>query len=226
MLLLMGLLAATCLASVPFSIWLLAGRRNNIFYSDVLFPGILAAGFVVLLMTIAITVALFRALGLQAPSSPLGLPEGTVAALIALVLILLFGMVGIFVFLNGADYRTVQGLSQDQVKKIDPADLLRIDCPSDPNGTCTVDRLFRRDQASLDIGKQLVTTVSTLVVAISAFYFGSTQGRRRSGPTEVPRSEPSAAPQPGDHDVPGNKPVVVQTPEGGGAPPSGTSKRL
>lgn len=177
LLLCLGLFAAMCLASVPLSIWVLTRGPNNRFYSDVLFPGILAAGFVVLLLTIALTVALFKALGLDNRSSPLGLPEGTVSALIALVLILLFGMIGIFVFLNGSFVQTSTGLTRDEVTRIDPSELLRVDCVKDSGGVelCSIDRVIKRDQASADIGKQLVTTVSTLVVAIASFYFGSTQ---------------------------------------------------
>ncbi|HXM74827.1 MAG TPA: hypothetical protein VN904_06110, partial [Chthoniobacterales bacterium] len=37
----------------------------------------------------------------------------------------------------------------------------------------TVDRYVEASQSSADLAKQIITTISTLVVSISAFYFGS-----------------------------------------------------
>ena len=173
----MAFLAALCLGFGPFSIWLLTRGNKNNFYTDVLFAGLLAAGAVVLLMSIALLVALFNSLGLQDGQRPLGLPDGSVSAIIALLLILLFGMISMFVFLDsGYDTYTVKGLTPTQAAQITGTDLIDRSC--DDKG-CTVIRKAEKDKSVVDIGRQLVTTVSTLVVAISAFYFGSSQRSRR-----------------------------------------------
>jgi hypothetical protein len=71
----------------------------------------------------------------------LGLPEGSIRALIALGLILLFFILAVFLY----------------------ADLLH-GTPGNPGP---------HGSAGVDIAKQLATTISTLVVAIASFYFGS-----------------------------------------------------
>jgi hypothetical protein len=90
---------------------------------------------------------------------------------------------------------SLRNLTQDEVNEIPVRERLRVTAeplptplptpgpggtpvpspsgPPDLTPRFRVDRQLVQTQAGEDIGKQLITTISTLVVAISAFYFGS-----------------------------------------------------
>jgi hypothetical protein len=75
-----------------------------------------------------------------------------------------------------AEAITVEGITPAQADQIPGAQVVARVC-DDAAGTCTVSRRIDRTPAQNDVGNQLVTTVSMLVVAISAFsyYVGSVQ---------------------------------------------------
>ena len=85
-------------------------------------------------------------MGLLDANQALGLPAGTIRALIALILILLFAIIGVHLF------RMVGAL--------------------DPAGTNAV------SAEGVALAQQLLTTVGTLVVAVSGFYFGTASAAR------------------------------------------------
>jgi hypothetical protein len=92
---------------------------------------LLAAGVIGLLLALAVVAVFFQALAITDKNEALGLPRGSVRAVIALALILVFAIMSVYVY-------SVEDLAN-----------------------------------KADIAKQLVTTLSTLVVAVAAFYFGS-----------------------------------------------------
>lgn len=98
-------------------------------------------GVSVLTVLLFVVAAAFNSLHLSDPRQALGLPLGSVRALIALLLIIIWAIVSIFVFRFVAFGSGTPGVvaSQDGIK----------------------------------LAQQLFTTMSTLVVAVSAFYFGS-----------------------------------------------------
>jgi hypothetical protein len=98
-------------------------------------------GLSVLVLMLFIMAAGFKVLGLDDSNQAVGLPAGTIRAMIALLLILIWAIVSIFLFTS-----------------IVPL-----------NSTTNAD--------SIKLGQQFYTTMSTLVVAISAFYFGSSSVR-------------------------------------------------
>jgi hypothetical protein len=98
--------------------------------------GILMAQVIVALMLLFIMATGFALLGLADPQQALGLPEGSIRAMIALFLIMIFVTFGLYLF------RAIA------------------------SGTAT-------NQDAVDVAKQLITTVGTLVVAVAGFYFGS-----------------------------------------------------
>jgi hypothetical protein len=182
-----GLFAAASLASLPFSVVYLASRQAA--YTDVLFPLLLVAGVVALVLVVAVLVGLFKRMGLTNPAHPLGLPNGSISAIIALMLILVFAMLSVLVQVNLApDERQISELTPAQVDQLPGAEILARSCAA---GRCTISRRVEKTSAQVDIGKQLVTTVSTLVVAISAFYFGSVQSN--GGGSRLRQREPDAA---------------------------------
>lgn len=167
-----GLFSALAIGSLPFFVVYLTKR--NAAYTDVLFPLLLVAGVVALVLVIAVLVGLFQKMGLTDDRYALALPSGSISAIIALMLILVFAMLSVLVQVNiGYEIRTIGNLSAQQADQIPLAEVAGRQCPTPDN--CTIDRKIEKSPAAVDIGKQLVTTVSTLVVAISAFYFGSVQ---------------------------------------------------
>ncbi|HET7029316.1 MAG TPA: hypothetical protein VFI34_02305 [Candidatus Limnocylindrales bacterium] len=94
---------------------------------------LLTSGVIGLLFALAVVAVFFHGLALVDRDEALGLPKGSVRAVIALALILIFAVLSVYL------YSTIQADNSPQA----------------------------------DIAKQLITTVSTLVVAISSFYFGS-----------------------------------------------------
>ena len=167
-----GLFAALALGSLPFIVAYLSNQ--NAAYTDVVFPLLLVAGVCTLVLVIAVLVGIFQLLDLTDRRYALGLPNGSISAIIALMLILVFAMLSVLVQINmDPSIRTIRDLTQSQVDQLPASEIIYKECSAE--GRCLVDRLVPRSAATVDIGKQLVTTVSTLVVAISAFYFGSVQ---------------------------------------------------
>jgi amino acid transporter len=121
-------------------------------------PLLLIAGVVIFLGALAALVLLFVRNGLSNRNYALGLPDGSIRAIIALSLILLVAILAVFLYIGQG------GLGTDAQPTV----------------------------AQTDLAKQLVTTMSTLVVAIASFYFGSTTVRE----AKKPEGEKPGAPQP------------------------------
>ena len=143
---------------------------------------LLVAGFVTVALLLYLGTLVLRALDMGAPAEALGMPEGSIRALIAMSLILIFAIIGIQVFAAGSAGIELMstGLTQVQI------DALRADgaivvsqnlltpVPAPP-AAALYDVTTRQvmTQEAHDFGLQLMTTVSTLVVAVAGFYFGS-----------------------------------------------------
>jgi hypothetical protein len=143
---------------------------------------LLIAGFVTVALLLYLGTAVLRALDMGAPGEALGMPEGSIRALIAMSLILIFAIIGIQVFNSGAAGEPVvsEGVTQAQIDAIraDGAQVvqqtLQTPVPSPPAAPLyTITTRTAMSQESHDFGLQLMTTVSTLVVAVAGFYFGS-----------------------------------------------------
>src|SRR5215207_1680566 len=143
---------------------------------------LLVAGFVTVALLLYLGTLILRALDMGAPGEALGMPEGSIRALIAMSLILIFAIIGIQVFAAGSAGAELvsTGLTQVQI------DALRADGaivvsqalltpvpapPAEPLYDVTTRTVMT--QEAHDFGLQLMTTVSTLVVAVAGFYFGS-----------------------------------------------------
>jgi hypothetical protein len=138
-------------------------------------PLLMTGGVVVLLLGLVATAVVFGRLRLTDSNEALGLPKGSVRAVIALSLILIFAIMSVFLFMRVSSPNVIalEGLTQAQVDEI-PARELRLVTPM-ANTTPQRFRVSRilEDEAATDIAQQLLTTISTLVVAIAAFYFGT-----------------------------------------------------
>jgi hypothetical protein len=169
-----GLFAAAALASLPFSVVYLASKQAA--YTDVLFPLLLVAGVVALVLVVAVLVGLFKRMGLTNAAYPLGLPNGSISAIIALMLILVFAMLSVLVQVNLTPDERDRGFDAGTSRPASSLGNPVTNLCGWPVHNLAESR--EESSAQVDIGKQLVTTVSTLVVAISAFYFGSVQSGR------------------------------------------------
>jgi len=110
-------------------LWIL--RLAGVYSSDVALPILLVTGVVGLLTAAGAVAAVYDHFGLADASQALGMPKGSIQALIALVVLLMFSIMSLYL------YATVGGTARE------------------------------------DLAKQIVTTIGTLVAAVSAFYFGA-----------------------------------------------------
>lgn len=183
-----GFLALLALTTLT---WLLA---SNTSFPDQTLPVELVGGLSTFLIALGLLALLFRRLGIMDGTEPLGMPSGSIRAIIALILILLFFLLVVFVYFDLArpPERTLQGITAAQLAQI-PVDELATS-RLDANGTYTVGRLPPKSTTATDIGKQVITTVSTLVVSISSFYFGAgvVDRRRRQDPSSAGTTAPTA----------------------------------
>jgi len=143
---------------------------------------LLVAGFVTVALLLYLGTLVLRALDMGAPNEALGMPEGSIRALIAMSLILIFAIIGIQVFNAGAVGTDVMstGLTQAQIDQLRAdgalviSQSLQTPVPEPPAAPLyTVTTRIAMTQEAHDFGLQLMTTVSTLVVAVAGFYFGS-----------------------------------------------------
>jgi hypothetical protein len=133
----------------------------------ILLPLLAISGVSTLLTIITIVAVAFSALNLHDPNQALGLPRGSVRALIALSLIILFAIMAIFLFdaITYPHYRynvtLVNGSPEYYTTLVEPS------------------------IEGVRIAQQILTTVSTLVVAVAGFYFGtrSAEAARRTSET-------------------------------------------
>lgn len=168
-------------------------------------PMLVIGAVVVLLILLSMTSLLFAASGLQDKSQALALPEGSIRALIAIMLVVLFAILSFFVFGRMADSNTkfVGIMDYDQItkfvatgKEFHPQ--LRADGKFDVFMTTEI------PAAAIDYAKQLLVLVGTLVTSIASFYFGaktvaSVESQKAAAgerlavtdvtPLEVPRSQ-------------------------------------
>ena len=154
-------------------------------------PVLLLVGVVSLLCALSVTTIVFKRLELATREAPLGLPEGSVRAIIALMLLVMFFITALFLYADlgqTKDDRTLHGMTKAFLDAT-PADTILsatpVGGPDTPPETQTYDLVLagaERSSAAVDLAKQLVTTISTLVVAVAAFYFGAnTVQTARSG---------------------------------------------
>jgi hypothetical protein len=183
------LIAGTAVAmlAVPLLTWALA---TDTAFPDQTLPVELVGGLSSFLIAIALLVLVFRRLGIIDRTQPLGMPPGSIRAIMALILILLFVLLVVFVYFDLArpPNSALRGLSAQQFGQI-PVEQIAASSFDAQSGTYTVEKVATRSAASNDIAKQVITTVSTLVVSISAFYFGAQSvemGRRNPEPDAPP----------------------------------------
>jgi len=149
-------------------------------------PLIAVGCVIVLILILTIVSSIFWFLDLSDKTQAMGLPEGSIRAVIALSLIVLFAILAVFLYDNvGGPVSTVENVSNAdrmQFIKDHPAakDLEAVVATKD--GQTVKDKAgndlytitYRTpDQTSDDFAKQLLVVLGTLMTAITSFYLGA-----------------------------------------------------
>ena len=146
---------------------------------------LLIAGFVTVTLVLYTGTIIMTVLGMRTKTEALGMPPGSIRALIAMVLILIFAIIGVVVLKQSieAGIYTSTGVTQAQIDAIRAGGgtVLQQDrMPPAPGAPATSSEPLYTAQIRQamtpeghDFALQLLTTVSTLVVAVAGFYFGS-----------------------------------------------------
>lgn len=133
-------------------------------------------GVSTLLVFLFILAAGYSRLKLADSTKALGLPEGSVRALIALFLILMFIFVGIYLF-RQVSYGTPvisPDLTLEDISVLPEALADKIvGMEKNRDGTFDVTIAHTASEAGIRASESLISTIGTLLVAIAGFYFGT-----------------------------------------------------
>jgi hypothetical protein len=149
---------------------------------------IVLAVSVLLLLLFGISVG-YYVMQLSNSNEALGLPPGSIRALIALLLILIWVIVSIFLF---------SGIGQQTTVSTTVTDATTHTTTTTTNGA----------PDAIKLGQQFYTTMSTLVVAIAAFYFGSSTFRSGGG-TQMPASPTVSSMSPSSGPAAGGTSITI-----------------
>jgi hypothetical protein len=142
--------------------------------------GIMIVFSIAALMTVLYLLAAgFSSMQLTDPTQALGLPEGSIRAMIALVLIMVFIIFGIFLFRKVGIPSSIYIGETDKISnvKADTTKTSLIFIANTNNDGSKGYHVYAREAINEEgkrLAQQLITTVGTLVVAIASFYFGTT----------------------------------------------------
>ena len=163
---------------------------------------LLVAGLVAVTLLLYLGTVILRTAGLSSRKEALGMPEGSIRALIAMSLILMFAIIGVTVLYSGMGGEPIQsnGISQAELERLENVQIIAISVV-DPAASPGAERFNVTARPELspaghDFGLQLLTTVSTLVVAVAGFYFGSravAQGAKTAAAAQTAAAETAAA---------------------------------
>lgn len=149
-------------------------------FAGIIMSFLVVLGIIALVAALSFMAAIFSIINLSDSNQSLGLPKGSVRALIALSIILIFMISPLFLYervnIHGQDeinnYTSITQKQLDDIPKEEIAYIRQVG--KDGNETLfDVGRKVEKSKASEDIAKQVITTVSTLAVAVASFYFGT-----------------------------------------------------
>jgi hypothetical protein len=163
--------------------------------SEIGLPVLAIAGVVLLLATLALVSVAFSVFGLDDKTQALALPEGSIRAVIALSLIVMFAVLSVYLYGSLANGRvgSVSGLDPQQKESFVGAlgkDQLVAVVPTTGAGPFTV-YFHDRSAASDDFAKQLLVLIGTLVTSVASFYFGARAVESRLPASAAPRAPPA-----------------------------------
>jgi len=173
-----GLISVATVATIVIA----TNQLEGDFRPEVALPILLVSGLIALVAALAILVGTFSIFELSAPGSAFGLPEGTLQAVIAMMIIMIFAITSLYLNASVKTTTLKSVLTQAQLADIPSDEIQSITPREDESGKQVEDesgnQLFDvqrvvANRVGEDFAKQLLTTLSTLVVAVVAFYFGA-----------------------------------------------------
>jgi hypothetical protein len=178
--------AALSAGMLALIVWLLvrlfAGTQRH--GPEITLSLVFVAAAVVLILAVAALTIVLKRLQLVNEDEAMGLPRGSIRAVIALMLILLFFIAAVFLFNTTRrvpptidELRTLERIDAARLATIPTELIQRSVVVTAADGTTLYDVTLLPDpmenQAADDLAKQLVTVLGTLVTAVAAFYFGA-----------------------------------------------------
>jgi hypothetical protein len=151
-------------------------------------PILALLGIVTLLGALLIFTTLLNVIGLSDKTQALGLPDGSVRALLALALLGLFAILASSVLVK-PELRTYTGLSSDDVTALirnnpDAHDIVQVQEKEPPEARYKM--TFYSTARQDEFAKQMLTLVGTLMTAVIAFYFGTASARAPGDTSRAP----------------------------------------
>lgn len=189
LLLILGAILCSSVLAIVFATNELISRESA--RPEIVLPVVVIVGVVALLATLMVAAAIFGLFKISDREQALGLPVGSVQAVIALGLILIFAVVALYASnASGTEEFESTGLTQQEFEAI-PNDEI-VEMHRTGNGNAVAYDVVRsvEDRDLKEINLQLLTTVSTLVVAVAAFYFGAKtvqEGSKAVSEAAIPR---------------------------------------
>ncbi|NCT84746.1 MAG: hypothetical protein GXC94_16490 [Comamonadaceae bacterium] len=205
------------------SVMLFAGARQIHAIPLVGLPLLAIFGIMILFGSVALVALLFQSLGLTNASQPLGLPEGSIRAVIALALVVLFAIIAIMLFRTTAEPLRIDGLTATQLAELASGKSgerllgsMELGCARRPpnaaaSAPAPCDEADRRYAVMLragvptettDLAKQLLMLVGTLMTSITSYYFAARSVQAAAATQAAPpptAAAAAAAPQAEDH---------------------------
>ena len=171
------LVVVLVLVGSAVALWALPSRTSLY----IIAPVQVLLGSAIFIALILLVVLVFAKLGLYDRGSALALPDGSVRALIALILLIIFIIFANVIFgqlssFTSTRVATFSGLSQLQVDRLPGAVQTKVLVPATDTAPTSFEGTYvvkEPNQEASAVGQQVVTGLLTLVAAISAFYFGS-----------------------------------------------------
>lgn len=195
-----GITVAVGLITVVFFFSLLLSRKDSVQLSNpIWFIGML----VILAASLALIAMVFRWLGLAAPAEAFGLPAGSVRTLLATGVMVLFAVFGLQTLsvnaglseqpVGNAAFAGNAAELQAEVERYRKLGLAAVvESVDDKGAKLRLHRLAATKSAEvIDMEKQIITALITLVTSVVSFYFGSRTAeatRDGSGSAKLPEA--------------------------------------
>ncbi len=147
---------------------------ENRFLPEVFLVLLLIGGVIALIVALSIMVAIHGALRLSTSNHALGMPPGSIRAVLGLLLILIFAITSVFYYrqLSEPPTVTILSLTQAQLATIPGNELVSVGPSESGEDLFDIERRIIND-ASDDYAKQTLTLLGTLITAVAGFYFGA-----------------------------------------------------
>jgi hypothetical protein len=201
------------LAALLFVIYLLlrAGpwlTNGSVEAREIQLPLLAIAGVVALLASLTLVSLAFSVVGSSDRTQALALPEGSIRAVLALSLVVLFAIISVYLYssLTAGELEKIENLQETQKEaflRMTPG-AIAVAAGSLPAATpgaaaTPLYAVYFRDvvgQGAQDFAKQLLVLIGTLVTSVASFYFGAKAASGASPPPAGPAPAPKAVSPP------------------------------